>query len=308
MRVAITGSTGLIGSALAASLRGDGVDVLRLVRRPALTADEVRWDPTAVDGGLDPAALEGVDAVVHLSGAPVADARWTAARKEELRASRIGSTATLVRAIVAARSAPAVLLAASAIGWYGNTGSNQVDESAPNGHGFLANLVRDWEAAAAAAGAAGVRVVSLRTGIVLSSRGGMLPRLLLPFRLGLGARFGTGEQYLSWIALADHVAAMRFLLDRIDVSGPVNVTAPAPVTNTQFTKALGAALHRPTAMRVPGMALQLALGEMSTELLSSCRAVPARLSQAGFAFSYPEIGAAIPAAIADKGASSAPQR
>jgi uncharacterized protein len=300
MRVAITGSTGLIGTALAESLRGDGVDVLSLVRRPALAAGEIRWDPAAPDGGFDPAALDGADAVVHLSGAPVADTRWTPARKQELRASRIASTTALVSAITAADPPPPVLVAASAIGAYGDTGTSEVDESAPGGRGFLADLVRDWEAAAAAAGPAGVRVVSIRTGIILSSRGGMLPRLLLPFRLGLGARFGTGEQYLSWITLADQVAAIRFLLDRTDLSGPVNLTAPAPVTNAQFTRALAASLHRPAALRVPASALRLGLGEMSTELLSSCRAMPVRLGQAGFDFRYPEIGAGIAAAIADK--------
>jgi uncharacterized protein len=308
VRVIVTGSTGLIGSALVESLRGDGVQVLRLVRRPALAADELRWDPATADGGLDPAALNGAGAVVHLAGAPVAGARWTPARKEELRASRIGSTTALVRVILAARTAPPVLLAASAIGWYGDTGSNEVDESAPAGRGFLADLVKDWEAAAMAAATAGVRVVSLRTGLVLSSRGGMLPRLLLPFRLGLGARFGTGAQYMTWITLADQVAAVRFLLSRADLSGPVNLSAPAPVTNTHFTQALAAALHRPAALRVPAGALRLALGEVSTELLSSCRAVPTRLSRAGFAFGYPEIGGAIRAALADRAANSPARR
>jgi uncharacterized protein len=307
VRVVITGSTGLIGTALAADLRGDGVQVRRLVRRPALVADEVRWDPAAADGGLDPAALDGADAVVHLSGAPVGDARWTPARKAELRASRIASTAALVHAILAGPSPP-VLIAASAVGWYGDTACNEVDESAPAGNGFLADLVRDWESAAAAAVTADVRVVSLRSGIVLSSRGGMLPRLLLPFRLGLGARLGPGEQYLSWVTLADHVAAVRFLLGRADISGPVNVTAPTPVSNAAFTTALAAALHRPAALRLPAGALRLALGEMSAELLGSCRAVPARLTEAGFSFSYPEINAALPAAITDRPANGPPGR
>jgi uncharacterized protein len=300
LRVAVTASTGLIGTALASSLRGHGVTVLRLVRRPALSADEVRWDPAAADGGLDPAVLDGIDAVVHLSGAPVAGGRWTQARKQELRASRIGSTAALIRAMLAAATPPRVLLSASAIGWYGNTGTREVDESAPAGDGFLAHLVRDWEAASEPARAAGVRVVNMRTGIVLSSRGGMLPRLLVPFRLGLGARFGSGDQYMTWITLADQVSAMRFLLGQADLDGPVNITAPAPVTNAQFSHALAAALHRPAALRVPAGALTLALGEMSAELLSSCRAVPARLTQAGFDFRYPEIGQALAAAIADK--------
>ncbi len=299
MRVAITGSTGLIGTTLSATLRDAGTDVVRLVRRPARSADEVRWDPGSAEGGLDPAALEGTDAVIHLSGAPVADGRWTPARKQELRASRIGSTTALVRAMVAVPTPPPVLLAASAIGWYGNTGGSVADESAPAGHGFLADLVRDWEAASEPARAAGIRVVTMRTGIVLSSRGGMLPRLLLPFRLGLGARFGAGDQYLSWISLTDQVGAIRFLLEQSGLDGPVNLTAPTPVTNAQFTGALAAALHRPAVLRVPAGVLKAALGELSTELLSSCRAVPARLTAAGFAFRHPDIGTALAAALAD---------
>ncbi len=300
MRVAITGSTGLIGTALVSRLRADGTEVLRLVRRPALAADEVRWDPTAPGGGLDPAALDGTAAVVHLSGAPVADARWTQGRKQELRASRIGSTAALASLMLAASSPPPVLLAASAIGWYGDTGGNEVDESAPAGRGFLADLVRDWEAAAEPARAAGLRVLSMRTGIVLSSRGGMLPRLLTPFRLGLGARFGTGNQYLSWITLADLLSAITFLLAEPGIAGPVNLTAPAPVSNAEFTAALAAALHRPALLRLPAGALRLALGEMSGELLGSCRVVPARLRGAGFAFQYADIRSALDAAVRDK--------
>lgn len=300
MRVAITGSTGLIGTALSAALRDAAVDVVRLVRRPVLAADEVRWDPRTADGGLDPGTLDGADAVIHLSGAPVAEGRWTAARKQELRASRIGSTAALVRAMLAASTPPPVLLAASAVGWYGNTGGNVADETAPAGRGFLADLVRDWEAACEPARAAGIRVVTMRTGIVLSSRGGMLPRLLLPFRLGLGARFGAGDQYMSWISSADQVSATRFLLEQPGIDGPVNVTAPAPVTNAQFTAALATALHRPAVLRVPAAALTMALGELSTELLASCRAVPARLTEAGFAFRHPDIGTALAAALRDK--------
>jgi uncharacterized protein len=299
LRVAITGSTGLIGTALSGSLRDAGADVVRLVRRPALAADEVRWDPGTPDGGLDAGALDHTDAVVHLSGAPVADGRWTPARKRELRASRIGSTAALVRAMLAVPEPPPVLLAASAIGWYGNTGADVADESAPAGRGFLAELVRDWEAASEPARAAGIRVVTMRTGIVLSSRGGMLPRLLPLFRLGLGARFGPGDQYMSWISLTDQVSATRFLLGPSGLDGAVNLTAPAPVTNAQFTAALAATLRRPAVLRVPAGALRVGLGELSTELLSSCRAVPSRLTEAGFAFRHPDISTAIAAAVRD---------
>jgi uncharacterized protein len=302
MRVAITGSTGLIGAALARDLSAGRTDVIRLVRRDPASADELRWDPNAADAGLSPDALDGVDAVVHLSGAPVASGRWTPARKEELAASRIGSTSAIIRAMLAAPKPPPVLIAGSAVGWYGDTGNKPVDETAPNGSGFLAMLVRDWEAATAPASAAGIRVASVRSGIVLSSRGGMLPRLLLPFRLGLGAGFGDGRQYISWITLADHIRAVRFLLDRSDLSGPVNLTSPEPATNSELTKALAANLHRPAMLTVPAAMLRLALGEVSTELLKSCRALPARLEQAGFAFQHPAIGPALAAAAADSAA------
>lgn len=300
MRIAITASTGLIGTALADSLVADGTDVIRLVRRPPSAASEVRWDPAAPDGNLDPAMLSGLDAVVHLSGAPVAAGRWTPARKAELRASRIGSTNALVRAMLAAEARPSALIVASAIGWYGNTADRPVDETAPNGSGFLAELVRDWEAAAEPARVGGIRVVNLRSGIVLTSRGGMLPKLLLPFRLGLGAKLGTGNQYFSWITLADHIRATRYLIDEPGIDGPVNLTAPAPVTNAELTHAVAAALHRPAALTVPAGAIRLALGEVSTELLSSCRAIPGRLQQAGFTFTHPQIGPALAAAVHDK--------
>ena len=297
MRVAITGATGLIGGALAGYLGGDGVDVLRLVRRPAAGARELQWDPAKPDGGLGGEALNGVDAVVHLSGAPIASRRWTPARKHELRASRVDSTAALIRAMLAAPAPPPVLLAGSAIGWYGSTAGRAVDESAPSGAGFLPTLVRDWEEATAPARAAGIRVVNLRSGIVLSRRGGLLGPLLLPFRLGLGARIGTGTQYLSWITLTDHLRAVRFLLAQ-DLSGPVNLTAPAPATNADFTRALARAVHRPAVLQVPAAVVRLALGELSTELLSSSRVVPARLEAAGFTFQHPTIGPAVAAAIA----------
>jgi uncharacterized protein len=297
MRIAITGSSGLIGAALAAHLRSAGTEVIRLVRRPPTSGEEVRWDPAADDGGLGRTALGRVDAVVHLSGAPVAGGRWTAARKEVLRASRIGSTAALVRALLAADARPATLLAGSAIGWYGDTGDRAVDETAPAGSGFLSLLVRDWEAAAGPAAAAGLRVVNLRSGVVLSRSGGMLAPLLLPFRLGLGARIGAGSQYLSWISIADHVRAVSFLLGRPDISGPVNLTAPVPATNAEFTRALGAAVHRPALLTIPGWAVRLALGELATELLGSSRVLPARLQQAGFRFDHAAIGPALADAV-----------
>ncbi|HBW21062.1 MAG: TIGR01777 family oxidoreductase [Streptosporangiaceae bacterium] len=298
MRVVVTGSAGLIGTALTESLRQDGAEVVRLVRGQPASPAEIRWDPLAPRGGLDPAVLSGADAVVHLAGAPIASGRWTEARKHELRASRVTSTEGLVAAMTAAAVPPLVLLAGSAIGWYGDTGDREVDESAPAGTGFLAALVRDWEAAAAAAGAAGVRVVNLRSGIVLSRRGGMLARLAPVFRLGLGARLGAGDQYISWISLTDEVRAIRFLQDQAGISGPVNLTAPEPVTNAELTAALASAVGRPALLRVPAGLLRAGLGEVSSELLAGARVRPARLRQAGFEFRHPELRAALGAELA----------
>jgi uncharacterized protein len=297
MRIVIGGATGLIGTALAASLEHDGHEVTRLVRRPPEGPGQVQWSPGRQP--LDPAVVSGCDGVVSLSGAPIAGGWWTQSRKRELRASRVSATTTVVKAITAAAAAPPVLLSGSAIGWYGDTGDREVDETAPAGDGFLPGLVTDWEAAAAPASAAGCRVVTLRTGLVLSGQGGLLGPLAPLFKLGLGARLGGGGQYMSWIALADHVRAMRFLLERGDLSGPVNLTAPAPVTNADFTAALGRAAHRPALLRVPGPLLRGGLGELSTELLSGSRVRPARLLEAGFTFRYPGIDAALSAALAD---------
>jgi uncharacterized protein (TIGR01777 family) len=293
VRVAITAASGLIGTALAADLSADGAEVVRLVRRQARSDAEIGWDPQAADGGLDPASLSGMDAVVHLSGAPIAGGRWTKARKAVLRSSRIASTTALASAMAAADPRPGVLLCASAIGYYGQTGDRAVDESAPPGSGFLAELVRDWEAAAEPARAAGIRVASFRSGVVLAPSGGMLGRLLPPFRLGLGARVGSGRQYLSWISLTDEVSAIRFLLASGDAAGPFNLTAPEPVTNTDFTSALGRALGRPAVLALPAGLLNAALGEVAGELLGSARVLPARLQQAGFRFAHPDIATAL---------------
>jgi uncharacterized protein (TIGR01777 family) len=301
VRIVISGATGLIGTALAASLAGDGIEVTRLVRRPPAGPGEVRWDPPSP---LDPAVLSGCDGVVHLSGAPVAGGRWTAARKRVLRDSRIASTATVASAIAAAASPPRVLLSGSAVGWYGQTGDREASEGDPAGQGFLAGLVRDWEAAAQPATAAGTRVVTLRSGLVLAPRGGLLGPLLPLFRLGLGGRLGDGRQYMSWIALADHIRAIRFLLGPegagATLSGPVNLTAPAPVTNAEFTRALARAVRRPALAWVPGPLLRAALGELSTELLGSVRVRPGRLLEAGFTFRYQGIDAALAAAVAGR--------
>ena len=296
MRVVLSGASGLIGTALAADLAGAGYEVIRLVRRPPRAAGEIQWDPLT-RGSLDPAAVSGADGVIHLSGAPIAEGRWTDARKAELRASRVQSTSTLVQALTAAEVRPPVLLCGSAIGWYGDTGDRAVDVSAPAGSGFLAGLVGDWEAAAGQASTAGIRVANLRTGIVLSRHGGMLARLTPLFRLGLGTRFGAGGQYTSWITLTDEVRAIRFLLDQSGIDGPVNLTAPSPVTNAELTAALARTLGRPALLRIPGPLLRAGLGEVSSELLSGARVLPRKLQDAGFVFRYPDIATALTAEL-----------
>ncbi|HET7015175.1 MAG TPA: TIGR01777 family oxidoreductase [Streptosporangiaceae bacterium] len=298
MKIAISGASGLIGSALAADLASTGHEVLRLVRSAPRSDGELAWDPMATAGGLDSAALSDVDAVVHLSGAPVADKRWTAARKAELRSSRITSTRALVAAIATADPSPSVLICGSAVGYYGETGDKIADESSPAGTGFLADLVRDWESAAEGAARSGTRVVNIRSGLVLAAGGGLLGRMLLPFKFGLGARIGPGTQYLSWISLTDEVRAIEFLLEAGDLEGPVNLTAPEPVTNAEFTQALAQALHRPALMRLPAAVLSGALGEVATELLGSARIVPTRLQDAGFTFRTPDLRTALASILA----------
>jgi uncharacterized protein len=288
MKVAVTGSSGLIGSALAVSLRAEGHQVIRLVRRSPRSADEVRWDPRSADAGLSPApeALGGLGACVHLAGAGVADHRWTAGYKAEIRTSRVLGTRALAGALAKLGSPPATLLSASAIGWYGDTGGREVDESAPAGAGFLARLVRDWEAATGPAAEAGLRVVNLRSGLVLTPAGGLLARLLPLARVGLCPRFASGTQVMTWISLHDEIRAISFLLSRKDITGPVNLAAPVAATNSEFTAALAAAVHRRDLswLRVPALVLRLGLGEASVELLTSARVTPKRLLEAGFSF------------------------
>jgi uncharacterized protein (TIGR01777 family) len=304
MKVAVTGSSGLIGTALTASLRADGHQVVRLVRRPPRGGeagrDEVRWDPRAADAGDPP--LSGLDAVVHLAGAGVGDHRWTESYKAEIRASRVLATRALAAALAAAEPRPRAFVVASAIGWYGDTGGRAVTEDAPAGKAFLSRVVHDWEAAADPAREAGLRTVQLRSGLVLGAGGGVLARLAPPARLGVLPRFGDGHQVMSWIALTDEVRAIRFLLDGPEagqLSGPFNLTAPNPVTGAELTAALHAALRRPDFrwLRVPAPLLKAGLGEMSAELLTSARVLPARLESAGFTFSYPTIATALAAEL-----------
>ena len=300
MRVAITGSSGLIGTALTASLQADGHQVVRLVRRPPRSADEIRWDPRAADAGNP--VLTGVDACVHLAGAGVGDHRWTAAYKAEIRSSRVLATRALATALAGLSPRPATFIAASAMGWYGDTGGAAVTEDAPAGKGFLSRVVADWEAAASPARDAGIRVAQLRSGLVLASAGGMLGRLALPARLGVLPRFGDGRQVMSWISLTDEIRAIRFLLDGPGASGrggPYNLTAPNPVTDAELTSALLAAFRRPDFrwLRVPAPVLKLGLGEMSAELLTSARVLPMRLLDAGFEFEHPTVSAALAAEL-----------
>jgi uncharacterized protein len=298
MRIAVTGSSGLIGSALVAALRTDGHRVIRLVRRTPGSQDEVAWDPRAPAGGIDPATLTGTDAVVHLAGAGVGDHRWSDAYKTEIRASRVLGTQALVSALTSMSTPPSVLLSGSAIGWYGDTGGREVDEATPSGTGFLAGVVREWEAATGPAGRAGIRVVSLRTGIVLSPLGGVLARMLPPFRFGLGARLGTGSQVMSWITLPDYTRIARFLLTHPEISGPVNITTPHPATNAEFTAALAGVLHRPALLFLPTPVLKLAVGGFSSDILSSARVMPRALLAAGYQFQYPSLRPALEAALA----------
>jgi uncharacterized protein len=292
MRVVIAGSSGLIGTSLVAALRGGGHEVLRLVRRRPSGPDERGWDPPA--GRIDVGALDGVDAVVNLCGAGVADKRWSDARKQVLLDSRTVPTEVLAGA-VAEHGVP-VLVNASAIGYYGDTGDEVVDETSPSGTGFLAGLCRQWEAATGAADAH-ARVVRLRTGLVISPAGGLFGKIRPLFTFFLGGRLGDGRQYMPWISLDDAVAAIRFVVEH-DVSGPVNVTAPSPVTNAEFTRTVGHALHRPTPWVAPAFALKAVLGEVAEEgLLAGQRAVPRVLEQRGFQFLHPALGAAVAAAV-----------
>jgi uncharacterized protein (TIGR01777 family) len=295
MRILLAGASGFLGTALARRLAASGHTLVRLIRREPSNAGEVRWDPGA--GILDADVLADVDAVINLAGAGVGDHRWTAAYKQTLRDSRLDTTRTLARALATNADRPRVLLNASAVGFYGDTGDRAVDEQSPPGQGFLTDICRDWEAATAPAAEAGVRVVLLRTGLPLSARGGLLKPLILPFRLGVGGRLGSGRQYLPWISLADWESAMEFLLGRDDIAGPVNITGPAPVTNAEFTRALGRAMHRPAVVPVPGFALSLVLGEFSHETLVSQRVLPAVLRTHGFTFAHDTVAAALAEAL-----------
>ncbi|SOD58840.1 hypothetical protein SAMN06297387_101351 [Streptomyces zhaozhouensis] len=297
-RVAITGTSGLIGGALADSLRTAGCEVVRLVRRAPGADDEARWDPTGQDREANVAALAGCDAVVHMAGAGVGDHRWTARYKKVIRDSRVLGTTAVSEAIAAQGTPPRVFLCGSAIGYYGDTGDRPVDEDADVGDGFLADVCVDWEGAAEAARRAGVRTVHLRTGHVVARKGGAWGRLFPLFRAGIGGPLGNGRQYWSVISLADHLAATRFLLtESNELEGPVNFTGPHPVTNREIAKIMGRVLHRPAVLPVPKFALRVVVGEFADDIVGSQRVLPARLQAAGFTFRHPTAEAAIRAAL-----------
>ena len=288
-RIAVTGASGLIGSALVGKLKSEGYTVQRLVRRPTVSSEEVFWNPATQE--IDIAALEGVDAVIHLAGAGVGDKRWTKKYKAEILNSRLLGTTTIANAV--AQVKPKVFITSSAIGWYGETGNRAVTETDRGGDDFLAAVCREWEAAADLAG--DVRTVKIRTGLVLDPTGGALGRMLPLFRFGLGGKLGNGKQWWSWITLHDQIRAIQFLLENNEISGPVNLTAPNPVTNQEFTSALARALRRPALFPAPAFALKLALGGFSTEILGSKKVLPAALQDAGFNFEFPHIGPALDA-------------
>ncbi|GAA3578568.1 TIGR01777 family oxidoreductase [Amycolatopsis ultiminotia] len=293
MRVLIAGSGGLIGTALTARLRESGHDVRRLVRRAARTADERGWDPPS--GRIDEGAFAGVDAVVNLCGAPLLSGRWSGMRKQLLLDSRVEPTEVLAEAV--AEHGVGVLVNASAVGFYGNTGATEVDEDSGSGGGFLAELCRTWESATAAATAADVRVVSIRTGLVLSRSGGLLNVLRPLFRFALGGRLGAGHQFMPWISLDDEIGGLLHVLSHDMMSGAVNLTGPAPVTNAEFTRALGQAVHRPAPWWVPEIGLKLALGQAGEEMaLFGQRAVPRRLQDSGYEFRHRTVESALAAA------------
>jgi uncharacterized protein len=289
-RVAVSGASGLIGTALVGHLRNEGHTVQRFVRRPAIARDEISWDPTA--GTVDLAALEGVDAVIHLAGAGVGDKRWTKKYKSTILNSRLLGTTTIANAVATVK--PSVFISASAIGWYGETGNRAMTEADRGGDDFLAAVCREWEGAADLAG--DVRTVKIRTGLVLDPTGGALGRMIPLFRLGLGGKLGNGKQWWSWITLHDEIRAICHLMES-KLSGAVNLVSPNPVTNQEFTAALARAMHRPALFPAPSVALKLALGGFSIEILGSKKILPQALAEDGFSFDYPHLTSALEALV-----------
>ena len=293
MKVLIAGASGLVGTSLTDSFSRRGTAVTRLVRTsPDPGKQEVEWHPNK--GEIDPASIEGFDAIINLAGESIAEGRWTEEKKKRIRDSRIDGTQLLSETMAGLSQPPKVFLCASATGVYGNRGDEVLDESSSAGKGFLAEVCREWEEATVQASNARVRVVNLRFGPIFSSEGGMVAKLLTPFKFGLGGKIGSGEQYMSWVAMDDVVGVINFALERDTVRGPINVVTPNPVTNAEFTRVMGKVLSRPTFLMVPAFAARLAFGEMADEmLLASQRVVPRRLSEAGYTFLYPELEGAL---------------
>ncbi|HYA62533.1 MAG TPA: TIGR01777 family oxidoreductase [Candidatus Sulfotelmatobacter sp.] len=302
MKILVTGSTGLVGTALTGDLRREGHVVCRLVRPGTSTEGlrgtegfDVRWDPQTGDLG---GAAVGADAVVNLAGAPIAEGRWTTERKKLLRTSRVDGTRALVYALAKMAARPRVLVSASAIGYYGNRGEEVLSEDSPPGTDFLGEIAKEWEAEAEKAEVLGTRVVRARFGVILAKNGGALPQMARPFRFGVGGRIGSGQQWMSWVTLDDVVAILRFALENGAVRGPLNVVAPQPVRNAEFTMALAKVLRRPALFPAPAFALRLALGEMADALLlSSQRVVPKELQRLGYRFLHPDVEAALSAVL-----------
>ncbi len=293
----MAGASGFLGTHLSRRLTQDGHEIVQLVRREPFGPEQRRWWPER--GELDPAALADADAVINLAGAGVEDKRWTESYKDIMRSSRLDPTETIAATLAAlpADERPAVLLNASAIGFYGDTADTAVDEQSPSGAGFFPELCRAWEAATTRAEDAGVRVVRLRTGFPLDRSGGLLKPLLIPFRLGFGGKLANGRQWMPWMSLADWLSAVVFLLAREDIAGPVNMVGPDPARNADFTKALGKALHRPAIAPIPTLALRIVLGEFANEAVASQRVLPGVLNRAGFAYQHRDLDSALQAAL-----------
>ncbi len=291
MKIAVSGSSGMVGAALVPALDQSGHHVVRLVR--ANPSDgEIRWNPS--DGTVDSAALDGVEAVVHLAGENIAEKRWNETQKKRIRDSRVDGTRLIATTLAGMQQKPQVLVCASAIGFYGDRGSVQLDENSEAGTGFLAEVCQGWEAACQPARDAGIRVVNLRIGVILSTKGGALAKMLTPFKLGVGGRVGSGQQYWSWVSLDDVVGSILHVLNNVAISGPVNAVAPDVVTNAEFTQVLGRVLGRPTIMPLPAFAARLALGEMADELLlASTRVKPTRLQQSDYHFKHSDLESAL---------------
>jgi uncharacterized protein len=293
VRIVVTGSSGLIGTPLVACLRDQGHEVVRLIRRAATARDEIAWNPTT--GRMGP--LGAVDAAVNLAGVGIGDHRWTSSYKTQIRQSRLDATRLLAESLAAMEPLPKVLVSASAVGYYGDRGDEVLDESSGRGDGFLAGVVEDWEAATKPASDAGIRVITTRSGLVMAREGGALARMLPLFRLGVGGKLGNGQQYWSFISLDDEVRAIAYCLETESLAGPVNLTAPHPVTNEVVTRTLAHAMHRPSMATVPGFAMRIGLGELASDVLGGQRVIPKRLLASDFEFHHPDIASVIATVI-----------